>query len=86
MSPENKKFIDSLNLKVSRELERTGEDDEGSKERARRLAKEVFRRASLSASASVSTEASERGESPGESERKGSGGEDRDGYEEDLFG
>jgi len=86
LSPENKKFIDSLNLKVSRELERTGEDDEGSKERARRLAKEVFRRASLSASASVSTEASERGESPGESERKGSGGEDRDGYEEDLFG
>lgn len=43
LSPENKRFVDSLNLKVSRELERIGEGDEGSRDRARRLAKEAAR-------------------------------------------
>ncbi|KAK7188431.1 hypothetical protein DPSP01_004649 [Paraphaeosphaeria sporulosa] len=41
LSPENRKFVDSLNMKVSQELERIGEDDVGSRERARKLAKEA---------------------------------------------
>jgi len=41
LSPENKRFVDSLNTKVSQELERIGEGDEGSRERARKAAKEA---------------------------------------------
>ena len=41
LSPENRKFVDSLNMKVSQELERIGEDDVGSRERARQLAKDA---------------------------------------------
>ncbi|KAJ4291998.1 hypothetical protein N0V90_009897 [Kalmusia sp. IMI 367209] len=43
LSPANKKFVDSLNMKVSQELERIGEGDEGSRERARKLAKEAVK-------------------------------------------
>lgn len=45
LSPENKRFVDSLNMKVSQELERIGEGDEGSRERARRAAKEAVNEA-----------------------------------------
>ena len=41
LSPENKRFVDSLNMKVSQELERIGEGDQGSRERAKKAAKEA---------------------------------------------
>jgi hypothetical protein len=41
LSPENRKFVDSLNMKVSQELERIGESDAGSRDRAKRLAREA---------------------------------------------
>lgn len=64
LSPENRKFVDSLNMKVSQELERIGEGDAGSRDRARRLAKE----------AASGTPKKERGLSPevdGEDEGEG---------------
>ncbi|KAF2641907.1 hypothetical protein P280DRAFT_287847 [Massarina eburnea CBS 473.64] len=41
VSPENKQFIDSFKGRVSEELERVGEDDDHTKERARDVAKEL---------------------------------------------
>jgi hypothetical protein len=41
LSPENRKFVDSLNMKVSQELERIGEGDAGSRDRAKKLAREA---------------------------------------------
>ncbi|KAF1954752.1 hypothetical protein CC80DRAFT_594801 [Byssothecium circinans] len=41
LSPENKKFIDSFKGRVSQELERIGEGEEQTKERARKVAKDL---------------------------------------------
>lgn len=59
LSPENKKFVDSLMRKVSKGLEDIGEGEEASRERARKLAKELG-----SSTSSPRGPRSERGASP----------------------
>lgn len=58
LSPENQKFVDSFNRKVSQRLEDIGEGDEATRQRAKKLAKEIVEQATSNASSRRSSVAS----------------------------